>query len=224
LNDSIVGVAVSVGPLTVRATVVVWVRAPEVPVIVTVDIPAVAVPLAVSVKTLVAVVGFVPNEGVTPLGKPAAERVTLPVKPLCGVTVTVLEPLDPWAMVKVFGDAERLKSGVTVVLTVRATVVVWVRAPEVPVIVIVDVPSVAVLLAVNVKTLVAVAGFVPNAAVTPVGMPDADKVTLPVKPFLGVIVMVLVPLDPVAMERLVGDAERLKSGVADPSVKVDVDR
>jgi hypothetical protein len=27
-------------------------------------------------------------------------------------------------MVKVFGDAERLKSGVTVVLTVRATVVV----------------------------------------------------------------------------------------------------
>jgi hypothetical protein len=64
-------------------------------VIVTVDIPAVAVPLAVSVKTLVAVVGFVPNEGVTPLGKPAAERVTLPVKPLCGVTVTVLEPLDP---------------------------------------------------------------------------------------------------------------------------------
>ena len=90
-------------------------------------------------------------------------------------------------------------------------------------IVIVDVPSVAVLLAVNVKTLVAVAGFVPNAAATPVGMPDADKVTLPVKAFLGVIVMVLVPLDPVAMERLVGNAERLKSGVADPSVKVAVD-
>ena len=91
-------------------------------------------------------------------------------------------------------------------------------------IVIVDVPCVAVLLAVSVKTLVAVVGFVPNAAVTPVGMPDADKVTLPVKPFLGVIVMVLVPLDPVAMERLVGNAERLKSGVADPSVKVDVDK
>jgi hypothetical protein len=222
LNDSIVGAAVSVEPLTVRATVVVWVRAPEVPVIVTV--PEVAVLLAVSVKTLVVVVGFVPNAAVTPVGKPDADKLTLPVKPLCGVTVTVLEPLDPWAMVKVFGDAERLKSGVTVVLTVRATVVVWVRAPEVPVIVIVDVPSVAVLLAVSVKTLVAVVGFVPNAAVTPVGMPDADKVTLPVKPFLGVIVMVLVPLDPVAMERLVGDAERLKSGVADPSVKVAVDR
>jgi hypothetical protein len=225
LNDSIVGVAVRVEPLTVRATVVVWVRAPEIPVIVTVDIPEVAVLLAVSVKTLVVVVGFVPNKGVTPLGKPAADKVTLPVKPFCGATLMVLEPLDPWAMVKVFGDAERLKSGVTVVLTVRATVVVWVRAPEVPVIVIVDVPVVAVPLAVSVKTLVAVVGFVPNAAVTPVGKPDADKVTLPVKPFLGVTVTVLEPLDPVAMERLLGDAERLKSGVADPpSVKVACDK
>jgi len=64
-------------------------------VIVTVDIPAVAVLLAVSVKTLVVVVGFVPNAAVTPVGKPDADKLTLPVKPLCGVTVTVLEPLDP---------------------------------------------------------------------------------------------------------------------------------
>jgi hypothetical protein len=93
------------------------------------------------------------------------------------------------------------------------------------VIVIVDVPVVAVPLAVSVKTLVAVVGFVPNEAVTPVGKPDADNVTLPVKPFLGVTVTVLEPLDPVAMERLLGDAERLKSGVAEPpSAKVDVDR
>jgi hypothetical protein len=64
-------------------------------VIVTVDIPAVALLLAVSVKTLVVVVGFVPNNGVTPLGKPAADKVTLPVKPFCGATLMVLEPLDP---------------------------------------------------------------------------------------------------------------------------------
>ena len=63
--------------------------------IVTVDIPPVAVLLAASVKTLVPVVGFVPNEGVTPLGKPAADKVTLPVKPFCGATLMVLEPLDP---------------------------------------------------------------------------------------------------------------------------------
>ena len=93
MNESIVGAAVSVGPLTVKATVVVCVRLPEVPVIVTV--PEVAVLLAVNVKTLVVIVGFVPNAAVTPVGKPDADKLTLPVKPLCGVTVTVLEPLDP---------------------------------------------------------------------------------------------------------------------------------
>ena len=61
---------------------------------------------------------------------------------------------------------------------------------------IVDVPGVAVALAVSVKTLVAVVGFVPNAVVTPVGIPDADKVTLPVKPFCGATLTVLGPLDP----------------------------
>jgi hypothetical protein len=60
-----------------------------------VTVPEVAVLLAVSVKTLVVVVGFVPNEDVTPLGKPVADKVTLPVKPFCGATLMVLEPLDP---------------------------------------------------------------------------------------------------------------------------------
>jgi hypothetical protein len=55
---------------------------------------------------------------------------------------------------------------------------------------------VAVGLAVSVKALVAVAGFVANAAVTPLGMPDADKVTFPVKPFWGVMLMVLELLNP----------------------------
>ena len=69
---------------TVRPTVVVWVRLPEVPVMVTVTVPVVAVPLAVNVSELVLVVGFVPNAAVTPDGKPDAESVTLPVKPLAG--------------------------------------------------------------------------------------------------------------------------------------------
>jgi hypothetical protein len=64
-------------------------------VIVTVDTPVVAVLLAVSVKVLVAVVGFAPNDAVTPFGKPDAARVTLPVKLFWGATVMVLEPLDP---------------------------------------------------------------------------------------------------------------------------------
>jgi hypothetical protein len=75
-------------------------------------------------------------------------------------------------------------------------VVLFVKLPEVPVMVTVTVPVVAVLLAVSVKVLVVVAGFVLNAAVTPLGKPEADKVTLPLKPFCGVTVIVLVPLAP----------------------------
>jgi len=80
---------------TVSAIVVVAVSEPEVPVIVTVDEPVVAVALAVSVSRLVPVVGLVPKEAVTPLGKPDAARVTLPVKPPTSVTVMVLVPLLP---------------------------------------------------------------------------------------------------------------------------------
>jgi hypothetical protein len=58
------------------------------------------------------------------------------------------------------------------------------------------VPIVAVLLAVSVNVLVAVAGFGLNDAVTPLGRPDADKVTPPLKPFCGVTVIVLVPPAP----------------------------
>jgi len=65
----------------------------------------------------------------------------------------------------------------------REIEVVCVKLPEVPVMVTVTVPVVAVLLAVSVKVLVAVAGFGLKDAVTPVGKPEADKLTLPLKPF-----------------------------------------
>ena len=92
------------------------------------DIPVVAVLLAVSAKVLVVlvgVVGFVLNDAVTPFGRPDAAKVTFPVKPFWGATVIVLEPFDPWAMVRLLGDAERAKSGVPpAAFTVRASVVV----------------------------------------------------------------------------------------------------
>lgn len=75
-------------------------------------------------------------------------------------------------------------------------VVVAVKLPEVPVIVTVDEPAVAVGLAVKVKTLVDVAGFVANAAVTPAGSPEAERVTEPAKGLTSDIVKVLVPLEP----------------------------
>ena len=70
---------------------------------------------------------------------------------------------------------------------------------------------VAVLLAVSVKVVVVADGFGLNEAVTPLGKPEAEKLTSPVKPFCGVILMVLVSLLPWAMLKLLGDAERAKS-------------
>ena len=67
--------------VTVRDRVVMLLRLPEAPVIVTVTLPVVAVLLAVSVSVLVVGVLVGLNEAVTPLGKPEADRLTLPLKP-----------------------------------------------------------------------------------------------------------------------------------------------
>jgi hypothetical protein len=80
---------------TVSARVVVATRLPEVPVMVTVAVPVVAVELAVKLSVLVEVVGFGLNDAVTPLGKPDAARVTLPLNPPTSVTVMVLVPAAP---------------------------------------------------------------------------------------------------------------------------------
>ena len=58
-----------------------------------------------------------------------------------------------------------------------------VRLPEIPVTVRATAPVVAVLVAVRVSVLEVVAGFGLNDAVTPLGRPEADKLTLPLKPF-----------------------------------------
>jgi hypothetical protein len=73
--------------------VVLFVRAPALPVIVTVKVPMLAVPFAVKVSVLVVAVFVGLKDAVTPLGKPEADKPTLPLKPFCGVTVIVLVPL-----------------------------------------------------------------------------------------------------------------------------------
>lgn len=198
--------------LIVRLMVVVCDRVPDVPVMVIVLVPVVAVLLAVKVRTLVDVVGLVPNVAVTPLGRAEFDRVTDPVNPLLGVTVMVLLPLVPCLTVKLVGDAESEKFGAAGAVTVRLIVVVCVKLPDVPVIVTLDVPVVAVLLALKVTTLLEVVGLVPNVAVTPAGRPDADKVTLPVNPPEGVTVIVEFPLLPWVTLRLEGEADSVKFG------------
>jgi hypothetical protein len=164
------------------------------PVIVTVEVLALANALAFRVNVLVVVPGFGLKAAVTPEGNPVADIVTLPVKPPEGVMVIALVALPLLASDTLVGEADSAKLGVA--STVRLTLVVCVKLPEVPVMVTVEVPRVAEALAVSVSLLVVVPGFGLNVPVTPVGRPVAVMVTLLVKPFRRVMVTVLVPAAP----------------------------
>ena len=122
------------------------------------------------------------------------------------VTVPVEDCVPPITLVgsSVSEDTVGRGGGVTV----KVIVLVFIKLPDEPVIVTVAVPVVAVLLVANVNVLVMVAGFGLNDALTPLGRPEADKLTLPLKPFCGVTVIMLVPVLPCVMLRLLGDAER----------------
>ena len=69
------------GANTPSVSVVVTVCEPDVPVTVSVDVPGVAELLAISVSTLIPVVGFGEKDAVTPLGRPVTARFTAPAKP-----------------------------------------------------------------------------------------------------------------------------------------------
>ena len=90
--------------VTDSITAVELVKPPDVPVIVTDAVPVAAVLLAASVKVLVLAVLLGLNDAVTPLGRPEADKLTLLLKPFCGVTVMVLVPLAPSTIVKLLGD------------------------------------------------------------------------------------------------------------------------
>ena len=107
-----------------------------------------------------------------------------------------------------------MKLGTGAGLTVSESGVELLRLPEVPVMVTVAVPVVAVLLAVSVRVLLLVALLGLKDAVTPPGKPEADRLTLPLNPFWGAIVIVLVPLPPRITVKFVGDGDNTKSGVA----------
>jgi len=86
-------------------------RLPEVPVIVSGKVPVAAVVLAVNVKVLEPMVLAGLNVGITPLGRPDTDKLTLPLKPFRGVTVTVLVAFVPCVTLKLFGEAASAKFG-----------------------------------------------------------------------------------------------------------------
>ena len=91
--------------------------------------------LVVKVMLLLTAVGFVPKTAVTPLGKPEAASVTLPVNPPASVTVTVSVPLAPCAIDNVDAAGASVKLGDVPVVIVRPMLVEAVTVPLVPVIV-----------------------------------------------------------------------------------------
>ena len=91
--------------------VAVFVKLPEVPVIVTGNVPTPAVLAAVRVRELVVAVVLGLNEAVTPAGRPEADKLTLPLKPNCGVTVMVFVLLVPCVMVMLLKEVESEKFG-----------------------------------------------------------------------------------------------------------------
>jgi len=90
----------------------VWISFPDVPLIKMLNVPVVAVALAVNVSMLVALVLVGLNCAVTPDGNPGADKVTVLLKPFCGFTVTVIGPLLlPGGTVTVEDDVVSLKLG-----------------------------------------------------------------------------------------------------------------
>jgi hypothetical protein len=191
----------------------VWLRLPDVPFTVIVNVPVAADRLVLRVRLLVPVAGLALNEAVVPLPMPLAERVTPPVNPPDGLIAMVLVPCEPRLMLRLAGDAESVKSPEADAFTVREIVVVCTREPDVPVIVTLTVPVEAVAVAFSVSVLVLIVGFGLKDAVTPDGTPVADSVTLLLKPFSGFTVIVLVPpVPPWVIVTLAGDADKLKFG------------
>ena len=72
-----------VGTATVRLMVAVLFRVPDVPVTVTLTVPAVTELAARSVRVVALALLTGLNEAVTPLGRPVAAKVTAPVNPFC---------------------------------------------------------------------------------------------------------------------------------------------
>ena len=91
----------------------------------------------------------------------------------------VLLPLPPRAMVSEVGEALNVKEGGAA--TVSVTVVFAVRLPEVPMMVTVAVALGALAAAVNVTVVWPVLLDGLNEAVTPLGRPEAENATVPLK-------------------------------------------
>jgi hypothetical protein len=94
--------------------------------------------LAVSVRMLVDDTGFGANEAVSPLDKPDAVRITLPLYPANGVIEIVDCREAPWTSTPEYTEELMVKVGARIV---KAKLVLTVNVPLVPVMVMLYVPG-----------------------------------------------------------------------------------
>ncbi len=161
--------------------------------IVTVAAPTVAEPVAEKETVIVQVGlhGLLVKVAVTPEGRPEAENMTEAAVPLTSVaSIDDVGLVPPWTTVRVLGEGvDKLKSKGAA--TVNDTLVEWVAPPPEAPIVTVLVPRVAEPVAENetVTVHVGLQGLLVNVAVTPLGRPEAEKVTEAVVPLTRVASM-----------------------------------
>lgn len=158
---------------------------------------------------------------VTPVGWPPAVNPIAELNPPEMAVVIVDVPLLPCTTETDVGEAEMVKLGLAVAVTVSETEVVSTVLPEVLVTLMVYVPvavdAATVIVMVEVPAPVIEVGL--NPIVTPVGCPLAVKEITESKPPVTVLVMVEVPELPCTTETEVGEAERLKPGVGELPVR-----
>lgn len=101
----------NVGAARTVSAIATWLlRAPDVPVIVMLDVPAAAALAALMVAILLPPL-TAPKVAVTPVGRPDALNTTVPAKPFSLTIATVLVPLAPAVTLKAEGAAASVKLG-----------------------------------------------------------------------------------------------------------------
>jgi len=150
-------------------------------------------------------------------GELDADNVTVPTNPLTADTVIVDVPVAPATKLKLTGLVTRAKS-----VTAKVTETLWLWEPLVPVTVTAYVPAEplqnSVELWLGPRTMLV--AF--SVQVRPEEKPDDARVTVPVKPLIGVTVMVELLTVPALIVMAVGLALMVKSDVGALLLKVAV--
>jgi hypothetical protein len=200
------------GGATVTVIGTLALRLPDVPVTVNCEDFKAAVAVAASVSVVDEAVLAGLNEADTPVGNPDAASATVPVNPFCGCTLIETVPLPPAITFRAEAAAESLNPAEAVI--VSGTVALAEMLPDVAVTVAIAVPAGAEAATVKVSLLVELITAGLNAAVTPLGSPLIARLAVPLNPFNGVSVTVVLPVVPWVMLTLDGAAARVKLGTA----------